>query len=375
MLKEIFVIGLMTALNLLVAGVIRDLAIDGHMFGVIVIMSLLVEFFGALFILSSLSPPEIRDRYFGPIVRYVFITFYLTMILFAGVTKWQNQIIGLAEGLDWSIGQALEGGFDLGKVESPMEYLVPTATAAESEDDCYDGYKYLINLAKQSGTEMRGVRSRYDSTKSVAETVESKAVAAVFVLENLSWDAFKDANKKTRADLVCGVLAAYSGEKGSHAFRDKQNGNFLGAAQISGGIYQSSRRLYLSAGLVQDSVSGRKNHLSAAKATRIKMDSARFEMSAKARGKIGSSTEWWNRVVIASHNFDSSSVSDVVANCGTSWRKAEGCKVQVSKPKKGKKPSFRNYKLPEETVHYLSMYADIDGGVNEVFKAFGQPNS
>lgn len=255
--------------------------------------------------------------------------------------------------------------------------VINSAEAAEvvkvNSTDCRRGYDYLMALAKRSGDEMSDVPSRYDRNKSVAQTVADVAVAAPFVLENMHPAEFKAVKSQSaKAELVCRVLAEY-GRHGSQAYRDEVNGNYLGPAQISGGIYQVHRRLYPGAGLPADSNVGRRNHLSAAKATRLNMDSARFEMSAAAKKRIGNLTEWWNRVEIASHNMKTSEISLVVEKCGkgvtgSAWRDLKGCMVRVSKAKKGKKSVFRQYHLPEKTSHYMTMYVD---GVYEVFKDFG----
>ncbi|MFA6132068.1 MAG: hypothetical protein WC702_03340 [Patescibacteria group bacterium] len=230
------------------------------------------------------------------------------------------------------------------------EVVIPTAAAAESEDDCRRGYDYVMGLARQSGDEMRGVPSRYDPSKSVAETVNDTAVAAPFILEHLSPAAFKAAKSQSaKTELVCRVLSVY-GRKGSQAYRNEVNGNYLGPVQMSGGIYQSLRGLYPAAGLTSDSTVGRKDHLTAAKAARLHADSAKVEMSAAARKRIGSA-EWWNRALIAAHNLEADQVSAAIVKYGTNWRKGH---------------------LSSETVDYLDMYVH---GVYVVFQTFNPSDS
>lgn len=252
--------------------------------------------------------------------------------------------------------------------------LIPEAAAAtptNPADDCRRGYDYLVNLAKRSGDDMHGVPSRYDPSKSVADSVDDMAVVAPFIIEHMSWKKFSAAKSQSaKAELVCRVLAEYS-RRGSLAYWNEVNGNHLGPVQMSGGIYQDLRGFYTAAGLVADSSVGRRDHLSAAKATRLHMDSARVELSVAARKKVGEG-EWLNRALIASHNLEAAQVSTAIVLYGTNWRLAE-IKVKA-KTKKGKKVT-KCYPLHREAADYMDMYAD---GVYEVFKDFGafdRPNS
>jgi len=251
-------------------------------------------------------------------------------------------------------------------IELPLE-VIPVASAAT--DDCHQGYEYLVNLTTTTSTDLRGrgTHSSYNQSQLVVDVVGRNAVIAPFVLEHLSPAEFKQARtEQAKMNLVCVVLSEY-GRRGGQAYRNESNGNYLGPAQMSGGIYQDLRDLYPSAGLVTDSVFGRKDHRNLAKAVYLHHDATFGDMSVAARRKVGTG-EWRNRAMIACYNLEASQVSSAITSHGINWRLAE-YKARV-KTKKGM-VTRTYYPIRRQTADYLSMYVD---GVYEVFKAFG-PNS
>ncbi len=183
------------------------------------------------------------------------------------------------------------------------------------------GRRYLITLVDRAAKKLDAldVDSKVDASKRVTETVSSKILVTLLVIEHISPDDFDDRGVKATANRVFSLVGANREDAYDYAVSDAKAG---GIAQFISETYAYTRSRYGEAKLKEGFVAGMRDHCNAAMAQYCLADWSIKQLSDQAYARLAKNEEDLGAYIAAAYNGGEKRAAKAYADDVDHWEES-----------------------------------------------------